>query len=1059
MKPKEILEILREVWKEVSPFLPPWLISVLEASKYVVLLLLAVWVLLFLSSQIKKLWLELFGPLLYDEEKKRRSYRRQLFADHVESELRRLNGLEEWADYRFAELEAEVEAEGRRRRFGLWPRTMTGLRREKSLSRALRTSTERRILVEGDPGAGKSVALRHVAVQLARKAMTARRTDSLIPIYVNLKELNRPEGREIDSSLIRDFVLASLNRVNNRDVDEFLEDEFERGLKDGSWIFLFDSFDELPEVLSATEADSTVRQYADAIVSFLSGFNQCRGIIASRAFRGPKHITLPHFRILPLTEARRLKLIRQSGLNIRKERELIGQLATGNDDIKFMASNPMYLGLVCHRLRDGLEFPENAHSVFETYIAGRLKRDATRVNARFSLDPEQVRQIAEAAAFAISTIRNLGLSPKRDALEQEIGRQEPHMTSIVGRGLDALQYIKLARQEVAVSLDEKSVFSFSHRRFQEYFATCAILDNPERVTAKALISDARWREAAVVMSQTQPVATLWPLFEEITRELEQAEAAISNSSVQENGESPTRRSFPWPSSALHILSILQDGFRGQAERLPEEIRSSAARLLVHAYDSGLIIDQKWAVEVAGGLPSSDLLQLLRSAFENDSWWLKEAAFRQIAALGEIPHDLSKSIRSCLEHLARTGRLRRERHATDAHLRKLHGALEYLGAARVLIWLPLIDLALLVAVSLVSFTVLLSDVGLTFAAVLTVPMITLLIYNLWTKSDFSFTYDYLRFFLFALFPAAVLADGLFSDIFSIFSEKEPMTIFGSIKGDLAAFSNLVIYIMALASCVSWKYLALGAARLGAFVEPFWWPIYPVLVPGLLVLKPIEIHVLVKRSRGRLLFAPFLIAVTFLSAVLFVCICVPIVWMIVLISNSIVEFINRFDLAMILAFALYGWGAVLGLIQLAKYLLDIRDLRGLWREPGELEVGAFLSLLATLRSGGTRLRLLRYVRENALLVSSAQALEVLQDLLVAAENAENTSGEWISQSFGKWYKSLELRDIFSRRWSSELIDEIGKLVEQAYQIRRAKEPEDDRNLSLPGSEREMKVMGQR
>lgn len=81
-----------------------------------------------------------------------------------------------------------LEAEGGRQ----WPipfvRRSSGIRRESSLATALQKSTERLVLVQGEPGSGKSVALRHVAYQLADKASYERRLDTKLPVYVNLKE-------------------------------------------------------------------------------------------------------------------------------------------------------------------------------------------------------------------------------------------------------------------------------------------------------------------------------------------------------------------------------------------------------------------------------------------------------------------------------------------------------------------------------------------------------------------------------------------------------------------------------------------------------------------------------------------------------------------------------------------------------------------------------------------------------------------------------------------------------------------------------------------------------
>ncbi len=686
MKPKDILELIAEIWKEISAPLPPWLVITLEFCKLAIVALLGLWALLFLAVQIKKLWLEFFGPLFYDEEKKQRRHRRRLFADHIECELRRLDSHEEWSDYRFTELEAEVEAEGEHRRFGVlpWRRKVLGLRRERSLSRALRTSTERLILLEGEPGAGKSVALRHVAGKLARRAMQSWRLGTLIPIYVNLKELHRGDGRSIDSGLIQDFVLASLNRVNSRDVDEFLEEEFTHGLREGTWLFLFDSFDELPEVLSATEASGTVRKYADAIADFLSGFNQCRGIVASRAYRGPRHVVWPKFRILPLTENRREQLVQRSKLSVEQKMMLIGQLATATSDLRAMASNPMFLSLVCDRKRDGLELPENAHSVFETYVSTRLARDEQRLAMRFKIGLERLREVAEAAAFTMTADRDLGLSPQREKLERTICEQGFAVREDLRIALNALEYIKLIRSETTVGSQEMRSLTFAHRRIQEYFATCVVLREVDRVKPKTLLRDARWRETTVVIFQTQPVERFGLLLRMVALELEAIEEEFA-CFVDKVELSKIRRACPWPDGALHLLGILQDGFKRRLADLPEEIREQVARMVMMASCSGTLLDRKLAMEVAGTLPEHRLLKLLQEAFETSSELLKDVAFRQAAYLTKIPEDVARGIRFSLERLARTGRLWRERFATEAHLQRLDGSARYLKCVQLLHW--------------------------------------------------------------------------------------------------------------------------------------------------------------------------------------------------------------------------------------------------------------------------------------------------------------------------------------------------------------------------------------
>lgn len=140
----DLEDILKAIEKVLSfifgPQTPPQVLQALGYTLAVLFALLGVWSVLFILSRIKTLFVEHFLPLLYNPQEKRRSTRRQRFADHVESEIRRLNNLEEWSDHRFTELEAEVEAEGRRRAWhaiAFWHGATRGLRRERSLSRAL----------------------------------------------------------------------------------------------------------------------------------------------------------------------------------------------------------------------------------------------------------------------------------------------------------------------------------------------------------------------------------------------------------------------------------------------------------------------------------------------------------------------------------------------------------------------------------------------------------------------------------------------------------------------------------------------------------------------------------------------------------------------------------------------------------------------------------------------------------------------------------------------------------------------------------------------------------
>lgn len=705
----------------VGSQIPLWIPKAIGWIFLIAFILLGILGLLIVISKIIDVWKEKIWPHFYNPEEKRRNLRRRRFAEHIESEIRRLNRLEEWSDYRFTELEAEVEAEGRRRMFNYIPfirRTYTGLRKEKSLSKALEKSDERLILVEGEPGSGKSVGLRYVTVRIAQKAMKSNNNDTVIPIFVNLKELKRERREPIDRKLIYNFVLKSLNRVNDRDIEEFLDNEFDKGLQENSWLFLFDSFDEIPEILSSTEADSIIRSYAEAISDFLHGMNRCRGVIASRQFRGPGGMGWPRFIILPLSEVRQLELIRKAEIKPDTEEKFIGQLGIAQYEIRSMASNPLFLGLISEHVKAGNPFPTNVHSVFETYIQYRFKRDEERLQKRFHLTHDAVRTTAENVAFCMAADPGLGLTPTRENIRESINKLEFELPKNFDNHLDALEFIKLARSESSVLIGESRPFTFAHRRFQEYFATNVVLKESTRVTPFELLTNGKWRETVVTLFQTQSPTMLDPILAEVQKLLEGMTNLITNlisepieyinefqseKIIQEANlvfketnvtlnikDLPTTNNFPWPSGSLHLLSLLQDGFANNPQDIPKQTKKLTSQIILTVWHFGSLIDRKWGLEVAGIVDQEVLTWLIRQAFSKRSQWLRDIAYKQAGQINNIPKDILEDIRNTLIQMTLEGSLRKNRYSISAHLSRLSVSKELLQVNALLSWTPIID---------------------------------------------------------------------------------------------------------------------------------------------------------------------------------------------------------------------------------------------------------------------------------------------------------------------------------------------------------------------------------
>lgn len=643
-----------------------------------------------------------FKPIrnrLQSSEEAYRVQQRRGFARYVVSQLERLAVAEDWRDDRFAELEAEVEVQGRERiipwlRFS--PYRNVALRREKSLSKGLARTTDNLVILEGDPGSGKSVALRHLAEQLARKAQKSDSCSSLMPLYVNLKEF-RPAQRPVDANAVRDFIVESLTRAHDRNADQFINDEFDRGMLEGTWLLLLDSFDEIPDVLSSTDSDNTVVEYAMAIREFLTGMRNGRAIVASREFRGPAAFDVPQFRIVALTTEQQADLIKKSGLKPTAQDAVHAGLAVADPELRLLARNPMFLGLVCEYVRSDGTFPPSSHAAYDSFLEKRLTRDEDRLRKRYGVGRNEVRLVAEEIAFCMTAMEGLGLSPARAELRKALAADGRISLRLLDKVLDALEYTKLGRAADDPTGTGTQHFTFAHRRFQEYFATRVVLRAPDRVPVRELLTNGRWRETAVTILQIQPAEASGPLLAEAALLLAPMTGAVTG----EDKENPDALGFPWPPGSLHLLQLLDTGLGRAPENLGPAIRGDSGLLLRAGWGHGRRHDRKWAVSVALTTERDTTIWLVEQAFESRSVYLGGAAYTVVSRMDDPPESLYQGVRQTLLAVAAGRQLKKEHPTLKAQISRLPNPVPLQRVLRLLTVAPTADLllaALIVACS-------------------------------------------------------------------------------------------------------------------------------------------------------------------------------------------------------------------------------------------------------------------------------------------------------------------------------------------------------------------------
>jgi hypothetical protein len=812
----------------------------------------------------------------------------------------------------------------------------------------------------------------------------------------------------INRELIESFVKQELNRINDRDIEQFLEEEFQVGVKEGTWLFLFDSFDELPEVLSSVEADTTIGDYAQAIDDFLNGFNQCRGIIASRQFRGPKHLGWPLFRILPL-DSRRWVLIRKAELDPPIEKELNVPLRVATQEIEEMTKNPMFLGILCENMRAGKDFPNNTHAVFESYLGTRLARDATRLQKRFQLQPADVRMAAERIAFCMSIDTELGLSPSRDKIQEAMERHHLDSSGDVGRYMNALEYLKLARSEQQAVPGSPEYFTFSHRRFQEYFATCIVLSDLTRISPRLLLTDGRWRETAVVILQTQPAEEFAPilaeasdLLKEMTRKIPDLIAdPYAYIKPKASGDVPSvLKPFDWPARLQPLLSLLQDGLMGRMQELPADIQDNASRILLTASSRGSLADQKWSLEVAGITPQPVLLWLLRRAFASESQWLKEVAYRQTARLGEIPEDIAAAIRKSLRYLFSERRLNKEYYATLAHLSRLDQPSRFINSLRLLKLIPIVD-TLLKGGVLLGLVVLGSMFDWKYASILISLFIWLIFFERGSsvkKREYVWYYSFVT------------------------------------------IRNIYIWtIRLIVFPLLWTPFAIIASEKGQFTSPRWWS-FLALLPALYIVfdfnRSLKLIALFIKKNKSFVTLPLIAIAAFRIGELLA------------IKFPPITFFVFVTIPLALTFLLYEFATMARIL-----LADKAKFRNWLKIPiKQVTAEELLQLLSLYQSTEYSRRLVVTIRERNALIASEASENLINELALKLDteirSKSLTSDFAASEFFRSWLEKYTRKDKSRvKNLGTEFLDEIYITLEQIRSKRKGTDADLNRSHNRP------------
>lgn len=317
------------------------------------------------------------------------------------------------------------------------------------------------IIITGTGGSGKSTFLKYLL-------LNSIQTTKHIPIFVELRDV------EQDQSSLLNYITTSLQVKSVNLEESFLQQAF----KSGKFIFFLDGFDELSHTYAGI--------IGDEIDQLTQDYPNCTFIVTSRP--GQEFISWSTFLELhtkPLTKEKAVSLVNRLNFDLDVKGKFIQELELElYDSHRSFFENPLLLSIMLITYRDSASIPSELHNFYGlAFEALYYRHDASKSFKRPTLTELPVNKGKDIlSAFSLITYIKSKTSFNKAELNEFL--QTAMKLSDCECNLNDL--ITDLMRAFCMLLQDGTVYEYTHRSFQEYFAACYLIAASEQNQLKLI---------------------------------------------------------------------------------------------------------------------------------------------------------------------------------------------------------------------------------------------------------------------------------------------------------------------------------------------------------------------------------------------------------------------------------------------------------------------------------------------------------------------------------------------------------------------------------------------